>query len=84
MNDRIHAELLRLARKNLSGENSAEIHPAPTHLDIANRISTHREAVSREISELSKCGILQRKNGKLIIHDINRLETLLQDKKNEL
>ncbi|WP_126454977.1 Crp/Fnr family transcriptional regulator [Sulfuriflexus mobilis] len=78
---RIHAEILRLAKKNILDDNSAEIVPAPTHLDIANRISTHREAVSREFSELSRSGILQRADGKLIIYDMARLEGLLDEVK---
>ena len=50
-----------------------------THLDIANRISTHREAVSREISELNKSGILKKATGKLIIQDVAKLESLLEN-----
>ena len=74
---RVYAELLRLARKNPVSNNQVAISPAPTHVDIANRISTHREAVSREISELSKGGIIKRSEGKLIIQDIEQLEILL-------
>lgn len=76
---RIHAEILRLAKKNLVDDNSAEIIPAPTHLDIANRISTHREAVSRELSDLTKCGILKRSDGNLVIKDVAQLESLLDN-----
>jgi len=75
---RIHAELLRLARNNKLNDNTAEIIPAPTHQDIANRISTHREAVSREVSELNKKGIIKRNEGKLYIKDISKLEELLE------
>lgn len=74
---RIHAEILRLAKSNMISINMAEIIPSPTHLDIANRISTHREAVSREISDMSKNGILKRTEGKLIVQDVAKLESLL-------
>jgi len=77
--DRVHAEILRLAKNNLLGNNTAEITPAPTHLDIANRISTHREAVSREISELNKSGILKKATGKLIVQDVAKLEEMLEE-----
>ena len=76
---RIHAEILRLAKNNLITENTAEITPSPTHQDIASRISTHREAVSREISELTKNAILKRSEGKLIVQDISKLEALLNN-----
>ena len=76
---RIHAELLRLANNNKRNDNTAEIIPAPTHQDIANRISTHREAVSREVSELNKKGIIKRNEGKLHIKDISKLEAPLEN-----
>ena len=74
---RIHAEILRLAKNNMIDENSAEIIPTPTHQDIANRISTHREAVSREVSDLTKSGIIKRTEGKLLVNDVAQLEGLL-------
>lgn len=76
--NRVHAEILRLAKNNKLENNTAEITPAPTHLDIANRISTHREAVSREISELNKSGILKKATGKMIVQDVAKLEGLLE------
>lgn len=76
---RIHAEVLRLAKNNMITDNTAEIIPSPTHLDIANRISTHREAVSREISDLTKSDILNRSEGKLIVKDVAKLESLLNN-----
>lgn len=76
---RIHAELLRLGRDHMTTENSALIAPAPTHSDIANRISTHREAVSRELSDLARSGIAERRDGGLFIPDIERLAQLLQE-----
>jgi len=76
---RIHAEILRLAKNNMISINMAEIIPSPTHLDIANRISTHREAVSREISDLTKSGILKRSEGKMIVQDVAKLESLLNN-----
>lgn len=74
---RIHAEILRLAKNNMVDGNSAEITPSPTHLDIANRISTHREAVSRELSDLTKSGLLKRSEGKLLITNVAQLASLL-------
>jgi CRP/FNR family transcriptional regulator, cyclic AMP receptor protein len=48
---RVRLELLRLGRA--VGGDRVVINPAPTHQEIAARISTHREAVSREIAELT-------------------------------
>ncbi len=77
--NRIHAELLRLAREQLHDGNTATISPAPTHADIASRISTHREAVTREYHDLSEAGVIDQHRGKLIIHDVARLETMVRE-----
>jgi CRP/FNR family transcriptional regulator, cyclic AMP receptor protein len=50
---RVRLELLRLARPAPPGTDRIVIKPAPTHQEIAARISTHREAVSREIADLA-------------------------------
>lgn len=74
---RIHAELLRMAMDALNASGKAEIYPAPTHSDLAARISTHREAVSREMSLLAKHGIIEKSGRALSVIDISRLEQLV-------
>ena len=58
VNNRIHAELLRLAKKVSITGGSAGIAPVPTHGDIANRVSTHHEAMIRELNELKHKGLI--------------------------
>jgi CRP-like cAMP-binding protein len=77
--NRIHSELLRLARENQREGNCARISPAPTHADIASRISTHREAVTRELNDLTKIGLVNRDGRTLIIADVAELERLVHD-----
>lgn len=77
--NRIHSELLRLARESERDGNAARISPAPTHADIASRISTHREAVTRELNDLTKSGLLKRDGRTLIISDVEELERLVHD-----
>lgn len=76
---RVHAELLRLAPAQTSGETVSIIKPAPKLSDIANRISTHREAVSRELSRLIKSGLIIRTSGSLQITDLARLEQMVEN-----
>jgi CRP/FNR family cyclic AMP-dependent transcriptional regulator len=76
---RVHAELLRLARISSPGHATAVIYPVPTHTDIANRISTHREAVTRELGNLCRAGLLERRNGSLVIRDVNKLSKMVAD-----
>lgn len=79
VNNRIHAELLRLAQDHMTEENVAVIDPIPTHGEIASRISTRREAVTREFNQLSRAGVVQRQSGTLVIRDVERLRHLVQD-----
>ncbi|MGB0087031.1 MAG: Crp/Fnr family transcriptional regulator [Rhodomicrobiaceae bacterium] len=81
--NRIHCELLRMARLALNGNGEYEITPAPTHLEIAGRISTHREAVSREISRLKHLGILERRGRALVVTDFPRLERMVHEASGE-
>ena len=76
---RIHAELLRLAKSHMSGDTVANIYPAPTHADIANQVSTHREAVSREFSRLASEKLIERRGRNLIVHDVPRLEQMINE-----
>ena len=77
--NRIHAELLRLAREAGVAGNTARIDPAPKHTDIASRVSTYREQVTRELSALVKAGILERGEHALVIRDLARLERLVEE-----
>jgi CRP-like cAMP-binding protein len=76
---RIQAEILRLANLSAGHGNAVNIVPAPTHAEIASRISTHREAVTRELKRLSKIGILEQRNRELWITDVDRLAALVHD-----
>lgn len=71
--NRIHAELLRLAREAAPGHDRVVLVPAPSLAEIANRISTHREAVSRELSRLMTLGLLRREDGCLVIANTEKL-----------
>jgi CRP-like cAMP-binding protein len=78
---RVHSELLRLARYSAPGPHRtiAVIEPAPTHAEIASRISTHREAVTRELNSLARAGLIEKRGTALIIRDIAALANLVQD-----
>jgi CRP-like cAMP-binding protein len=79
VNNRIQAELLRLASLAPREGKGARIEPAPTHAEIASRISTHREAVTRELNRLAKIGVIVRQNGTLFVRDLDRLAAMLHE-----
>jgi CRP-like cAMP-binding protein len=70
---RIHKELLRLCRDVQKPDGSATILYPPTHADLANRVNTQREAVSRELSNLQALGIVLRRGGALFIPSVAKL-----------
>jgi CRP/FNR family cyclic AMP-dependent transcriptional regulator len=79
VSNRIHAELLRLAKMAAKDGNGARVAPAPTHTEIASRVSTHREAVTRELVRLSKIGLLERDKNVLVIKDLERLAAMVHE-----
>ena len=78
-NNRIHAELLRLARPDAKGGNSAVISPIPVHSDIASRVSTTRETVARVLSDLARDGVVERGETALQIRDLRALRRMVED-----
>ena len=76
--NRIHAELLRLAREAGVARNSARIQPGPKHADIASQVSTYREQVTRELSALARAGIVRKERGALVVRDVSRLEQMVE------
>jgi CRP/FNR family cyclic AMP-dependent transcriptional regulator len=77
--NRVHAELLRLAKHAGVTGNTARIDPAPRHADIAGQISTYREQVTRELSAMVKEGLVQRAGNALVIPDVARLEKIVAE-----
>ncbi len=76
---RLIRELLRLAERAEAGAGDASIKPAPTHAELAARISTHREAVSREMSALAKQKLINKHGNILVLSDIAALEALCRE-----
>jgi CRP/FNR family transcriptional regulator, cyclic AMP receptor protein len=74
---RIYAELLRLARTGQSGETI--ISPPPTHAELAARVSSHREAVTRELNSLVRAGLLGRRRGALVLLDPAHLASIVAE-----
>ena len=64
MKVRLHAELLRISRRRRDG--ALIISPPPTHQDLACRIGSQREAVSKELKRLERDGVIMR--GRATIH----------------
>ena len=77
--DRIRMEVLRLARESMSGDDKIVIGNFPTHKEIANRVNTHREAVTRELNELSRIGLIEQKQRVLEVNSVSKLADMISD-----
>ncbi len=71
--ERTRVEILRLAKKHMIDDKNAVITDMPTHENIANRIASHREAVTKEFSYLTKMGLIEKKGKTLVVPDVNAL-----------
>ncbi len=76
---RVQLELIRLCQNAQTIGGNYVINPAPTHYEIATRTSTHREAVSRELSQLAQAGILESKRRSIVVKDLKRLKALVDE-----
>jgi len=82
-NNRVHGDLLRLARANPDGENQAVISPIPVHGDVASRVSTTRETVARVMNDLARQNLVKREKNKLVVLDVEALEDIVEEVKGE-
>jgi|GEM_PF-1337761 len=77
---RIELELARLAEaQGVYEEDELVLVNPPTHADIAGRVNTHREAVTKHINKLCKQGTLAKRGRTLIILDISELKSEITD-----
>jgi CRP-like cAMP-binding protein len=78
--NRVQAELLRLAKEAGVRENRTRLDPAPKHAEIASKVGTNREEVTRVLSAMAKQGLLQRTEDRaLVITDVARLERIVAE-----
>src|SRR5258706_1099694 len=80
---RVWVELLRLARAAGVESNAARIERAPTHKEIASRVGTSREEVTRELSHLARLGLLERAGRVLLRRDVGALGRRVADSRPE-
>lgn len=76
---RLYTELLRLSRPRMGHEGQRSISPPPTQKDLAARIGTRREVVSREIANLKRGKIVDKTTGALILCDLPKLNGLISE-----
>ncbi len=76
---RVYTELLRLSKPRLGHEGQRSISPPPTQRELADRIGTRREVVSRELNLLNKQGIFEKTKGALVIKNVSELQRRISE-----
>ena len=75
---RVCAELWRLSNPIGHSPHMSVIRPNPVFVDLALRISSSRETVSRTVSDLQKQGIIKREAGAILIEKPDALKRAMR------
>jgi CRP/FNR family transcriptional regulator, cyclic AMP receptor protein len=71
---RLYAELLRLSRPRAGNPAQRSISPPPIQRELAERIGSRREVVSRELNHLEREGLVQKARGALVLVNVSELQ----------
>ena len=74
---RLVAELLRLAKDGMTGTDTARIETLPTQHDFATLLFSQRETIGRDMSKLKDAGLIEREGRSLLIKSVSRLKARL-------
>jgi CRP-like cAMP-binding protein len=78
---RLYAELLRMSRPQKGTAKTSVISPPPAHSQIAARIGTRRETVTRELTSLERAGLIVRRRGAIVLVDTEELGRLVDQER---
>ena len=82
-NNRVQADLLRLASANLTEDGITSISPIPVHGDVASRVSTTRETVARVMNDLARRSVVERLKDALLVNDVQKLREMVEEVRGE-
>lgn len=76
---RIYSELLRLSKQRASNKEQRIVSPPPTQRELAERIGTRREVVSRELNALEREGHISKAKSGIIILNVGELQKRISE-----
>ena len=76
---RLYSELLRLSRPRAANPEHRIVSPPPTQRELAERIGTRREVVSRELNQLERDGYIEKARGGIIITNVSELQRRISE-----
>ena len=66
--------MLRLSKPRMGHEGQRSVSPPPIQRELAERIGSRREVVSRELNSLERDGVIQKNKGALVICKVVELQ----------
>jgi len=75
---RLIAELLRLAEPGMRDDDTAVIESLPTQQDLATLLFSQRETIGRDMSKLKDAGLIEHEGRALLIKRVSRLRARLE------
>lgn len=76
---RLYSELLRLSKPRAANPDHRIVTPPPTQKELAERIGTRREVVSRELNALEREGHVEKARGGIIICNVRELQRRISE-----
>ena len=76
---RLYSELLRLSKPRVANPSHRIVSPPPTQRELAERIGTRREVVSRELNQLERDGHIEKTRGGIVIVAVNELQKRISE-----
>jgi CRP-like cAMP-binding protein len=76
---RLYAELMRLSRPRTGHPGQRAVSPPPIQRELAERIGSRREVVSRELNQLEREGHVEMSRGALVLVNVNELQRRISD-----
>jgi CRP/FNR family cyclic AMP-dependent transcriptional regulator len=74
--DQIRLEVIRIVSKHPSVNGAVTIEPAPTHEEIARRLGTNREQVTRVMGDFAKRGVIIQTRQSWYIADVTQVRLM--------
>ena len=71
---RLYSELMRLSKPRAANKAHRIVSPPPTQKELAERIGSRREVVSRELNSLERQGHIEKARGGIIIANVGELQ----------
>jgi CRP-like cAMP-binding protein len=76
---RLYSELLRLSKPRSGHPDQRVVSPPPIQRELAERIGTRREVVSRELNQMEREGVVEKTKGALVLAKVEELQRRISE-----